>query len=344
MIGTNGTTYKKILFLFLSVALMFSGRVCAGEYAADFLRIGTGARALAMGGAYVALANGVSAPYWNPAGLSGLRGYAVQLDHVSLFKGLSQYNALSLALGFDKRMALSLTWIRLGVDDIPRYATLQGTRLDRLTQTSYRSTGEAEGYFSDTEDALFFTFARKEFFDLYFGGGMADNPVPAEFSFGISGKYIRQNLDDAVGTGQGLDAGLLLRFISRSSTYRDYDRWLGFGLQMRDLSRAAMVWSTTSGHRDEIQTGVQAGVAASNLFKSVRTRLTLSADKEFGFYDQLRLGGELSFFDVVAVRGGYFDEHFSAGAGIAITHFEVDYAFVSSDLENSHRITAIVKF
>jgi hypothetical protein len=344
MIGINGTIYKRVLLFFWLVTVMYSGRIYAGEYAADFLRIGTGARALAMGGAYVALANDVSAPYWNPACLSSLNGCAVQLDHVSLFKGLSQYNALSIALGFDKRMALSLTWIRLGVDDIPHYAPLQGTRMDRLTQTHYRSTGEAKGYFSDTEDAVFFTFARKEFFDLYLGGGMADNPVPAEFSFGISGKYIRQNLDDAVGTGQGLDAGLLLRFISRSSTYRDYDRWLGFGLQMRDLSRTAMVWSTTSKHRDEIQTGIQAGVAASNLFKSVRTRLTLSADKEFGFYNHLRLGGELFFFDVVAVRGGYFDKHFSAGAGMAISHFEVDYAFVSSDLENSHRVTVIVRF
>ncbi len=36
----------------------------------DYLQYGAGARSLAMGGAYVALADEASGPYWNPAGLT----------------------------------------------------------------------------------------------------------------------------------------------------------------------------------------------------------------------------------------------------------------------------------
>jgi len=41
-----------------------------GTNAAAFLEIGVGARAMAMGGAYGAVANDASALYWNPAGIA----------------------------------------------------------------------------------------------------------------------------------------------------------------------------------------------------------------------------------------------------------------------------------
>jgi hypothetical protein len=44
----------------------------AGTSSGTFLRIGVGARAVAMGETFVAVANDPSAIYWNPAGLASL--------------------------------------------------------------------------------------------------------------------------------------------------------------------------------------------------------------------------------------------------------------------------------
>ena len=40
-----------------------------------YLRMGTGARALGMGGAFVGVADDASATYWNPAGLAWTNGW-----------------------------------------------------------------------------------------------------------------------------------------------------------------------------------------------------------------------------------------------------------------------------
>ena len=334
------TIWRSGFLLFLILAKS----IPAGEYAADFLRIGVGARALAMGGAFTAVANDASAFYWNPAGMTAVNKFSVHVDHVALFGGLSQYNAVSATLGFRHKTAVAINWLRLGVDEIPRYGPLLGSRLDRLTNLSLRSNGTPDGFFSDTEDAVLLSFSRTEKLNIYLGAGLADDPLPAEVSFGLNAKFIRQNLDDAVGSGQGLDAGILLRLISESAFHRQPNTWLGFGVYFKDLSKTAIVWSTGSKHRDEISRGLQSGVAFSHRAIGIKSRLTLSFDKEFGFYSENHFGGEIEFFDVLAVRGGYYRDNFSTGAGLSLFGFRVDYAFIPHELENSHRISASMNF
>ena len=52
------------------IVLSFSIPAYAQKYAAEFITTGVGARALGMGGAYVAVANVATASFWNPAGLA----------------------------------------------------------------------------------------------------------------------------------------------------------------------------------------------------------------------------------------------------------------------------------
>ena len=59
----------KVIAAFLFIP-QINAQTVFGKYAGEFLSIGVGGRALGMGGAYVALANDVTAGYYNPAGLA----------------------------------------------------------------------------------------------------------------------------------------------------------------------------------------------------------------------------------------------------------------------------------
>ncbi len=64
---------KTIIALFLLIPAV----ALADQSGMEFLKIGVGARPMAMGGAYVGFAEGAEAGYWNPAGLT-------QIEHIEL--------------------------------------------------------------------------------------------------------------------------------------------------------------------------------------------------------------------------------------------------------------------
>ncbi len=326
------------------LCLLLISSVFAGEYAADFMRIGVGARPMAMGGAFTALASDATAFYWNPAGLAHEKHITVHFDHVPMFDGLAQYNTAHVSMAVNRNMTVGLSWMRHGEDDIPRYGELQGTRLDRLTDPRLRSDGEPEGFFGNNENAILFTLGRADYFDLYFNVGMNQYRIPLELYMGFSGKYIIHNLDDKSGSGQGVDAGAILRIVS-DKYYRGMAKsWFGIAFSAQDISRTSITWNTDSNNADLVQTLYRAGVAASHLMVGLRTRITLTADQEFGFYDDYHAGTEFEFFNMLSVRAGYYLENVTAGAGLRFKGYSIDYAFIPHDLANTHRISGTFRF
>ena len=72
---------KSLLILFCS-SLLFGQQVSkTGTTAGQFLKLGVGSRAMALGGAFTAIANDASALYWNPSGLSRIKGSQILLKH-----------------------------------------------------------------------------------------------------------------------------------------------------------------------------------------------------------------------------------------------------------------------
>ena len=55
--------------LFVLLCFAFAAPAHATKYAGEFLKIPVGARAIGMGGAFSAIADDATAPYWNPAGM-----------------------------------------------------------------------------------------------------------------------------------------------------------------------------------------------------------------------------------------------------------------------------------
>ncbi len=317
----------------------------AGEYAAEFLRIGVGARALSMGSAFTAVADDASAYYWNPAGLASPDRFRLHVEHVPMFGGLAQYNTANAVLSLHETLALSLSWIRLGVDDIPRYGTLQGTRFDRQTQKQFRSSGEPDGTFQDAEDAVMLSLSRSHYLDLYFGRGKNSLLVPFELSYGVTAKMIQHRLDQSTGTAQGVDAGVRLRVTSIEQVKPgEPATWLAVGAVFRDLTQTRLIWDTPSEHEDKLPRSLQAGVAASTVWLAMKTRVTISVDREFGLYDDMYFGGEVRLWHLVALRGGYMRDDFTAGAGLSLMGFSIDYAFVPHELDTTHWVSGSFYF
>src|SRR5712671_6463697 len=92
------TTY--LLITFFLCGFIHETVFCAAraKYAGEFIAIGVGGRALGLGGAYAALANDVTAGYWNPAGLSRIMYPQITLMHDERFGDLVNYDYGAVAI------------------------------------------------------------------------------------------------------------------------------------------------------------------------------------------------------------------------------------------------------
>ena len=89
------------------------------KYSNEFLKIGVGARASAMGNAMTGTVSDVTAGYWNPGGLNQApKAPQVALMHSEYFAGIAKYDyvGFTMPIGGNRRFGASV--IRLGVDDI----------------------------------------------------------------------------------------------------------------------------------------------------------------------------------------------------------------------------------
>lgn len=100
-----------VFFFLLFVLLPISMRADTNfGQAGDYLLYGAGARSLAMGGAFTAVADDASAEYWNPAALAFLDEYQFQTMYAPLTLGTKLYDMSFVA-------PLGPRWGGIGVSD-----------------------------------------------------------------------------------------------------------------------------------------------------------------------------------------------------------------------------------
>lgn len=99
-------------------AFILFAKPCLSAFQDDFL----GARSLAMGGAYTALADEVDGSLVNPAGLSMIRKQQLHLTSSALYVGLSDESLITQnIMGYafrQKRGSYGLVWKRFGVSNL----------------------------------------------------------------------------------------------------------------------------------------------------------------------------------------------------------------------------------
>lgn len=117
---------KNKLLLFSAIILCLT-EINAQTFSNEFLSIGVGARAQALGKSVVASTNDVTASFWNPSGLvrNDHDDWQFGAMHAELFAGVAKYDFLAATKKIDdNRKAISLSLIRFGVDDIPNTLNL----------------------------------------------------------------------------------------------------------------------------------------------------------------------------------------------------------------------------
>ena len=109
--------------LYIFVIVICSSALFAQDtkYGGAFLELGVGPRALGMGSAFSALADDGSGFYWNPAGPASLDNLNLSMMYANLFNSLENHGYASASLPVFGGAVISASWIRLAVEDIPRY-------------------------------------------------------------------------------------------------------------------------------------------------------------------------------------------------------------------------------
>lgn len=274
---------------------------------ASVLELGMGARPLAMGGAFVGLADDGNALSFNPAGLAGLQGLSA-LSSGEVRPGIGIYGQMAVVL---PRLGLGLHYFDFG--DVPQ--------MDEF--------GNVIGYFSYRTYTLI-AGAGIRGTDL----GLKNVPLLRDLGVGIKVKYLKvSTLDPGSGSGLAFDLSLLY---GGPNTGLRMGFLTGFGLGFVLENVVGVPIRYGSGHQEDWPRAVTFGLSAT-LFNS----WILVTDFPVG--KGVRVGLEWRPVSAVAVRAGLKNEDvliWSLGLGVRYGMFALDYAFVAHPyLAGQHRLS-----
>ncbi|MCZ6676955.1 MAG: hypothetical protein O7E52_06870 [Candidatus Poribacteria bacterium] len=331
-------------FLLLSTALPFGW---SENYTGDFLTNGVGGRALGLGGAYVGVADDVTATYWNPAGIAAITEKTqISFMHAARRSGLGSFNYIGAVNQVSPWLTLGASWIHAGVDDIPIYPAfdLNIGPGERRNIARYRPDFEPTNFLSDSENAYVGTVAAKFAISQEWWDNLGKNSHPPEFLFGVNVKRLSQSLVGSSADGVGFDAGLLIRILDTNAIF-GAEGLGGFsaGLNVQDISETTLTWNTESERKESIPTNVKFGLAYHN-DAILSHRMVLAYEHETRFGGQDHFGLEYQLSNSLTLRAGLRDGDFTGGVGIHIDRFRLDYALLTNDLISTHFLSLLTRF
>jgi tetratricopeptide (TPR) repeat protein len=162
--------------------------------------LGAGSRALGMGGAFTAVADDATAPYWNPAGLPTLEQTSVIGFHSTLFEA-SSYDFFSVSQPTVRFGSFGFAFVRVGTNGINAYDD--------------RSRGLGQIGFSESQ--MLFSYGRK---------------VPFGVRMGVSLKVVNERMGDLSSQGVGFDVGAMYP--------APYVKGVTLGIALRDVPGAKL--------------------------------------------------------------------------------------------------------
>jgi len=298
---------------------------------AAFADIGYGSRPVAMGSAFVGLANDVNSIVWNPAGLSSLEAKDFSL---SFTRQINLINYYFMALGMPIEKGISGAGFALiyNGDDALKELTLNF------------------GY-SNKFGPLFTGINIK-----YRYASFGNNTLKAEDYVIFDDDEVTAGINNQVrgsANGFGFDIGVLYPINSIMTA----------GAVIRD-AYSPVFWNSSNDNPINKPKGSYSETIPVEAVLGVSVKpieeLIFDVDYLPALYDdaisKFRFGGEAMFFKMVFLRAGYQqfinsrdDEKFSAGIGLYLNNFKdfslkLDFTFVNEELANSQRFSLSIGF
>lgn len=306
----------------------------AGLTGAAFLKIGVGARQVAMGGAVTALTGDVNQMFYNPAGIA-MKDQMLQASFTyNKWIADISHNTAAVAYNLEDIGTIGAGFITFGLSGIPAFR-------DIPTDPDLGSN-PLEPLRTDTYDY------RDMAYQVSFSRNVMDN-----LALGITVKGVTETIDGQSTTGYALDFGsvynvgvldwtIAARFNNLGSDMKYYD--IAFGLPLEFSIGTAMV---------PVKSGDSKVMMAMDATKPQDGPLYFFGGIEYSFMNMLALRGGYKFnysgtsetpgLGTLAVNNTI--EGFSLGAGFQYElegtgTIGVDYSFTQmSILDNVHRFT-----
>src|SRR5258708_15091877 len=178
MIGKSSAACLLALWMGLPVQVLAGNG--SGTTGAEFLKIGVGARALAMGGAFAAVADDAHAVYWNPAAAVQIEGPRLDASYNNLYQDANQ--------GFVGYSHPVNKHVWSGALDYLQISSIER----RLTDTA-----KPDYTFTSRDSAFILSYAQRD--------------VLPNLALGVNLKYIQSYLDSASAQAYAADLGALYR-------------------------------------------------------------------------------------------------------------------------------------
>jgi hypothetical protein len=294
-----------------------------GTTSANFLKIGVGARPVALAEAYTALAEDVNAVYYNPAGLGFLQRQEVTLMHNKFFEGVAQEWA-AYALPTNKRGTFGFGFQMLRIKPFDSY-----DEFDRPT-----------GQVSAADMAVTLAYGKEIGKDR-------------RWAWGGSAKYIHSRLSNYNATAVAADFGAMLR--------GPEDKWR-YGVAVRNLGRGLKFIEQRFDLPATLRGGLSYHTPLDYPFSGSYLTWTTEAIFDIERNPSGALGVEFSPVKEMTVRVGWRqnqDAGLGVSAGVGFSSLEagfidkyswwpeflIDYAFVDfGPLEHTHRVSVTIRF
>lgn len=294
----------------------------AGISTAQFLKIGVGGRAAALGESFVAISDDASALYWNPAGLAQFSENQVIFSHnIWLVDINHDFLGAVYHLDADNSFGVSLT--SLSMDKMP-------------VTTEFAPFGNGE-FFTFSDIALSVSYARR---------------MTEQFSFGGTVKYIEETLDKLKMRGVMMDIGTYYRTGLGSTRFAVAVS--NFGAELAPDGEVVLIGNRKQSEWQSFAPPTMFRIGfALEPYQDDQHKLTTSIQLNHpnDNSENVSLGVEYSWSKMLYLRGGYKinvdEQDYSFGAGInvpiSIAQFSFDYAYANFErLGSAHRFSIIL--